>query len=217
MARLRPRGVGVQSRSIVIDGAEVRLARFDERLGARVIDAAILLACEGIVVVAVFLPLSLMGWGHDWGGLFHGRLGETVDALVWVLPVSIAFMWLMYETVSTASGSRTVGKRGTGIAVVKAADGAPPSLLASFGRALAPLLAGVGGAALSWRLGVWTPFESGAALWAFVYLSAIWSRRRQGWHDMLAGTVVVGPQHDASNPPPPRSRTPTSACSSGLS
>lgn len=28
MARLRPRGVGVQSQSIVINGAEVRLARF---------------------------------------------------------------------------------------------------------------------------------------------------------------------------------------------
>ncbi|WP_419855820.1 RDD family protein [Candidatus Poriferisodalis sp.] len=184
---------GMRSRFIMINGAEVRLATFGERVVGRLVDAAILLTCEVVVMLAVFLPLSFLGWGHDWGALFQGTLGEAIDVLSWVLPASIAFTWLLYETVSTARGSRTLGKRAPGIEVVRAVDGTPPSLISSFWRALLPMLAGAVGALLSWRLGVWTPFQFGAAFWALVYVSAISNRHRQGWHDKLAGTVVVGP------------------------
>ena len=56
---------GVRPRRIMINGAEVRLATLGERLVDRLIDAAILPTCEVVIMVAVFSPLSLLGWGHD--------------------------------------------------------------------------------------------------------------------------------------------------------
>ena len=184
---------GVRPRCIMINGAEVRLATLGERLVGRLIDASILLTCEVVIMVAVFSPLSLLGWGHDWGGLFQGSRGKTIDVLVWVLPVVIALSWLMYETVTIASRGRTLGMRAPGIEVVRAADGARLPFGASFWRALLPLWVGVNGAFLSWKRNLLTPLHFGAALWALVYVSAALNRRRQGWHDRLAGTVVVGP------------------------
>ena len=60
----------------MINGAEVRLATLGERLVGRLIDASILLTCEVVIMVAVFSPLSLLGWGTIGAGSFKAHEGR---------------------------------------------------------------------------------------------------------------------------------------------
>ena len=179
-------------RCVSVDGSVTALASLLERAVSRVIDASVLIAVELFVMVPFSLLLWLRGWGSDWG---YGRPGfggrGVIEALHWLFPVTIALAWVVYETVSTCSGRQTLGKRAVGITTLCASDGSSPSVPSSLWRALLPALIGANAAFIAWKLQVLPPLQSGAALWTAVYLTAPTHRRRQGLHDVLAGTVVV--------------------------
>jgi uncharacterized RDD family membrane protein YckC len=78
---------------------------------------------------------------------------------------------ILYFTLLTGDGGQTLGKKILGIRVVRT-DGSP----VTYGRAFARSL----GYLLSLFFGTFLGF-----LWA------LWDRRRQAWHDKIAGTVVV--------------------------
>ena len=96
---------------------------------------------------------------------------------LWALAATM-LVGALYEISLVALSGQTVGKRVLHIQVVDVATGTPPRLGGATIRYLVPavpsLVPGVGG-----------------LISLLVYLSALWSPSRQGWHDRAAGTVVV--------------------------
>lgn len=111
-----------------------------------------------------------------------------VDAVLAVVPLAAGARWgislallspvatLAYFTIQHGSRrGQTLGDRAVGIAIRNAADGGRVTYGQAFGRAfMIMLFAGL------WFLGGFADF-----LWP------LWDRKRQAWHDKVAGTIVV--------------------------
>lgn len=103
--------------------------------------------------------------------------GSTIDTPLWVR-VAMVGVAAVYEIGFIAMTGQTIGKRLLRIQVVDVVTGRPPDLGGSAIRHLVPAVPAL-------------VHEIGALVGLLVYLSAIWSPTRQGWHDRAAGTVVV--------------------------
>ena len=110
--------------------------------------------------------------------------------------IQSAAIWLaaigaVYEIAFIALRGQTPGKMATRIQVVRAEDlfqpewGRPPTWGSSFGRWAVPFLLG---------LPAWFVPYVGEILVLLCYLSLVWDRDRQGWHDKAARTFVVKKQ-----------------------
>lgn len=118
-----------------------------------------------LIVVTVPLLVAFYGWAY-----FESErlvLGPADFVISWVLPaVAVVLFWL--------SRQATPGKMAIGARVVDAATGKPMTPGQSVGRYVAYFAS-----AIPLGLGLlWVAFDS----------------RKQGWHDKLAGTVVVRPK-----------------------
>ena len=136
-------------------------ANIGTRFWARLID---------VVVLAVPSIVLLVLSGVDLGtGRFEPPLWTRAAVLV---------IAALYEISFVAMTGQTIGKRLLKIQVVDVTTGRPPAL---------------GGASIRYLVhGVLALVPLvGSVLELLVYLSAIWSPTRQGWHDRAAGTVVV--------------------------
>ena len=102
---------------------------------------------------------------------------DPIEVPLWLRAATLALA-AVYEIVFTAFTGQTLGKRLLRIEVVDVTTGRPPRLDGASIRYLVPsvpaLVPGIG-----------------AVITLVVYLSAVWSPTRQGWHDRAAGTVVV--------------------------
>lgn len=119
---------------------------------------------DSLLLMAILVPLVLtvFGWNHFITAI---HLGGTADFLVsWFLPaVLILAIW--------TAGNRTPGKRAISAVVLDERTSSPPSLQQHIGRYLGYFLA-----VIPLGLGlVWVAFDP----------------KKQGWHDKLAGTIVV--------------------------
>lgn len=140
----------------------VRFASHGARLIAYIVDGFIL----GIVTVV----LSLVLFAVVAAAAASDNSGAAVGGgLIWFLlifGISLAyFPWFWWK------GGQTPGMKLFHIRVVRDADGGPVS----------------GGAALLRLLGYWVNS-------AVFYIGFIWifvDKRRRGWHDLIAGTVVI--------------------------
>jgi uncharacterized RDD family membrane protein YckC len=84
--------------------------------------------------------------------------------------VTIPAMWLYFALMESGSGQATLGKRAVGLKVVDI-NGEPIGFGKATGRYFAKIIS-----ALVFYLGfIWVGFDS----------------RKQGWHDKMAGTLVV--------------------------
>ena len=97
----------------------------------------------------------------------------------------------VYEIAFIATKGQTPGKMATRIRIVRAADGAIPAWGASAARWALPAVASVAGPFIL-AAGV----ESAAVsllsvIGVVVYVSLLWDKRRQGWHDKVARTLVI--------------------------
>ena len=120
------------------------------------------------------LILSIPGWtfSADAGPFDFDASG--VEGTTWFV-----LSWLIgsaYNIIAVANYGRTIGKAMLGIEVVDALTGERPDLGKAVTRAL-PQLLGI------------IPFAF-ALSWIF-YLPILWRESRQGFHDQLAGTLVV--------------------------
>ncbi len=140
-----------------------RLASIGQRFLARLLDGLVI----GVPIVVLVLLTSDINEnkGIIRTPLWAQLLSTTAAAL--------------YEVVLIRTRGQTVGKRVLHIKVVRITDGQPPDWTASIMRYLLPILP-----ALVPLPGVWL-------LSPVVYLVAILSPLRQGWHDRAAGTIVV--------------------------
>ena len=121
------------------------------------------------LVLALPLGFLIIAYGEVAGG--------RVDTPLWVDVATFSIV-AVYEIGFVAMTGQTLGKRLLKIQVVDVATGRPPGL---GGATIRHLVAGIP----AQLPGV------GPVLGLLVYLSAVWSPTRQGWHDRAAGTVVV--------------------------
>jgi len=146
-------------------GETVELARIGARFGARVLDA-IIVAVVFFVLVLVFAAGSDSGDAADFSGF--SALGILLGVVVGV----------GYEVLQIAVWGQTLGKRMVGVKVIHANHGGLPGWGKAFGRwAIPGLLALI--PLVGWILSI------------VCYLSATWDRVYQGWHDKVAGTLVI--------------------------
>jgi uncharacterized RDD family membrane protein YckC len=137
-------------------------AGYGERLMAYIVDVIIVTIV--IVVVAVIGGLAIAG------GAVTGSASAVVGGGL-LLVVAIFVVSLGYFPFFWARGGATPGMRMFGLIVVRDSDGGPIS----------------GGQAVIRLIGYWVSS-------LVFYLGYIWvfvDKRRRGWHDLIAGTVVV--------------------------
>ena len=152
-------------------GESVQLASPGARLGARILDI--------VIVTVALVILAAIGVGAAFAGSSNSDDASafSVGALV-VSVLLAAAVGLLYEVTMIATRGQTLGKMATRIKVVRADNGLVPGWGKSIGRwiipALLPIIPLVG-----WILSL------------LVYISLLWDRARQGWHDKAAGTLVV--------------------------
>jgi uncharacterized RDD family membrane protein YckC len=137
---------------------------------------------DTLLLLVVCLPLATMIYGPDYWLATDTLLHGPADFLInWVLPAVAVVLFWMYR-------QATPGKIAIGARIVDAKTGGKPAT-----RQLLIRYAGYYVATIPLMLGlVWVAFDP----------------RKQGWHDKLAGTVVVrsrrrGPRPVAFNEPPP--------------
>ena len=120
---------------------------------------------DSVIVVAITFPLLLWIYGWNYFGDGTAVIAGPSDFLIsWVAPaVAVIAFWLYKQA--------TPGKMALSLRVVDAETGNTMSVGQSIGRYLGyfvsiiPLCLGL----------IWVAFD----------------RRKQGWHDKLAGTVVI--------------------------
>lgn len=204
--RDRLMGVGVTVTGCVglDNGERYKLARMGKRVWARTIDLFLLFLCG-----AVHSLLLLFGLG-----LSLGASDPTVTRMVgfsWVIiTIVYALILILYEPVMLAVFGRTVGKKAAGLHVIQIGDAKPPGWKKSWIRwgvfivvwlATLSLMRLLTGATPGYYFSdillferVWIPAPVPGLDFAFGYiplLSCIGAKRRQGWHDKAAGTLVV--------------------------
>lgn len=120
---------------------------------------------DTILIMLITFPLliSIYGWGYL-GEHKTGLAGPADFLLSWVLPaIAVIVFWI--------SKQATPGKMAVSARIVDAVSGEAPSTGQLVGRYFAYFVA-----MLPLGLGIlWVAFD----------------RKKQGWHDKLAGTVVV--------------------------
>lgn len=181
----------------IVAGGRRRAAGWGRRIGAYLIDrAAIYGVTIGLSVGYIWEKMTL--WVEDVVNLLYTQdslaeadtwellyevvvnvpIGEILGMIAYVLLLFIAVSGL-YTIPQVAIWSKTLGKRICGIEIVGADDGQRPvGWWMSIKRWALPgitIAAGTPGALVS----------TGSQLWAFV------QPERRGWHDLVAGTVVV--------------------------
>lgn len=150
---------------VTLGNGETReLAGMGSRLGARIIDFILLAVASVIVLIILF------------GGLARTERGFFVAFFGSLLVISLIV--LLYEVTMIAVLGQTLGKKWTGVKVINAENGAVPGWGKSIIRWLIPGLVN------------FIPVIGNIAV-LVVFLSPVFSKTRQGWHDMAAATVVV--------------------------
>jgi len=148
-----------------------KFAGFWRRLIAYVIDSTI----TAIVFFVLFM-IAMMAF--FFGSISGNNSGSLADLMYPAMTSSyVFFIWIFYAAVSIAyftyfhgTTGRTPGKMLLGLQVISA-DGTPISFGIAFLRAVGYLVSGA-----LFNLGfIWIAFD----------------KRKQGWHDKIAGTVVI--------------------------
>lgn len=148
------------------DGRPLRgpgaLAAVWQRAIARLIDVFIVFNIAGLVAYVVVRPAT----------------GD--ESILTYLAAQTVFLAIaaIYEAGMVTWRGQTLGKMLMRLRVIRRSDGGAPSPGESVVRFF-PWL---------WLL---LPLSIGQLLWIVMYLTAIPNRRRQGWHDRAASTLVV--------------------------
>jgi uncharacterized RDD family membrane protein YckC len=123
---------------------------------------AVALLIDWLIVVVIAMPIIVVTFGAAYFSLDPVRRSGDLAIAALVGAIIVGF-WRYCGA--------TPGKLAVGVRVVDAATGAPPSTLRLVIRLLCYVVSAL-------------PFYLG-------FLWAAFDRRKQGWHDKIAGTVVI--------------------------
>lgn len=163
------------------DGRAAELASEQYRFSARFVDMVVLIPALWLVMRSVFLAAEsgIFGDPVTATGLALGVPCER-SPLLSTSGLAGLMVLVFYEPLMVALWGATLGKLAMGIRVVRFADGARASMGQSWLRTALPAAAGVLTLGAGWLV---VMFVLG--------LSVTPRRQRRGWHDTLAGTLVV--------------------------
>ncbi len=150
-----------------MEATELEYVGFWARVGATIIDT--------ILILMVTTPLMLAFYGDSYWvnansyWVYTSLIEGPTELLVeWVLPaIAVIIFWITKQA--------TPGKMVISAKIVDADSGKAPSTGQLIGRYFAYYLSLI-------------PLSLG-------FLGVAFDRKKQGWHDKLAGTVVVRPKH----------------------
>ena len=186
------------------DGRVMTPSPITARAAARAVDTAVMGA---VMIVAVVFSFSAVFHLCAYGGCSSP---DATDLRNLRFAAILQLVVVAYEPLTTALWGQTLGKWIIGIRVVTVKTGRRPGLV----RALVRWLPGAAIVAVAivyysvrsltavpvysefaysiepLPLPTWV-FLVGAAWWLVVHCSSLWSNSRRGWHDKLAGTVVI--------------------------
>lgn len=148
-------------------GESGALAGAGHRLLARIVDAIVVGLPASILANAVFTSFT---------SYTDGTLEVSAGA-----SLTVTAIWLIYEVSMVALKGQTLGKMATRIKVVRAENGGLPEWDHSF-RRWAPV-------GICSIISAWVPPVGFLSL--LIYLSFVWDKKRQGWHDMVGKTLVI--------------------------
>jgi uncharacterized RDD family membrane protein YckC len=137
-------------------------AGYGERLVAYIVDA--------IIVTVVIVIVAIIGGLAVGAGVVGGNASAAIGSGL-LLFLAIMVVSLGYFPYFWARGGATPGMKMFGLYVVRDADGGPIT----------------GGQAVLRLIGYWVSS-------VVFYLGYIWifvDKRRRGWHDLIAGTIIV--------------------------
>ena len=155
-------------------GGSVELAGAGARLGARILDL-IIMAVGYLILAMIGLAAAL---GADFGEDGSGEEAALSIGALFVAAILLGLVGILYEVTLIALKGQTLGKMAARIKVVRADNGQAPGWGKSFGRWIIPVALG------------FIPVV-GWVLALLVYISLLWDKVRQGWHDKAAGTLVI--------------------------
>ena len=161
------------------DGRTIESARPGRRFAARLMDMA-LLAPAMLLYIIFLLHVSTIGFADMFESVNSASKPAETDRLVALLGWVGLLAAVLYEPLMVARWGATVGKLAVGIRVVRFADGGQVPAGRSWIRALLPTTAGALTLGVGWF-----------AVWFVLECSMTRRRGWRGWHDSLAGTVVV--------------------------
>ena len=165
------------------DRRRVQVATAGDRLVARVVDWGLL------CIVGVAMLLLAGALSDDW----------EIEVVLVSIHLCVVLVGVLYEWILIATRGHTIGKFVAGVTVRRAADGGVPGWKPAILRLAIPTVVAAGPAVV----GLWLRLAGfsgsanvsllllGALGGVVCYLSSIWARDRRGWHDRVAGTVVV--------------------------
>jgi uncharacterized RDD family membrane protein YckC len=159
-----------------------KFAGFWRRLGAYTVDGTIIFftfIVLSVIATLAFFSGAISGNSTDFiADLSDPERFSSVKILIWIFFTSL---YIAYFTYFHGTTGRTLGKMFFGLQVVSA-DGTPISFGIAFLRAVGYLVSNL---LFIFPLGfIWAAFD----------------KRKQGWHDKIAGTVVIirEPQSDTA-------------------
>jgi len=161
-------------------------ARFGWRVLGYVLDSLIIFAIEAPVSIpAVIVPVAQYYQAHPASsGHALATLPADLTNRMVVLGLLGALLTALYFGGLVAWQGRTVGQRAMGLYVVRAEDGGLLTAYRAYLRAV-----------IFWGPGILGPLPTVGSIAGLIQLigllSAAWDRRKQGWHDKLARSLVV--------------------------
>lgn len=165
------------------------MAAFEARRNGRLTEAAYIFVIFVIPAFAggILLALVLITPAANTGA------AETAVWIYFIGALAALLAFAAYEAWSTSTGRPRWRDARAGVRVVRLRDGQPPGFTASFGRSILPVAAGTAGFVFGGQIPWAVPLDliAGPALWALVYATAFRDDHGRGWHDKLAGTVVI--------------------------
>jgi uncharacterized RDD family membrane protein YckC len=161
------------------------LAKYGQRLGGYLLDV--------LVMVPVIAVLFAWRWGavrpfFDWISAHQGQtVFPTIPSAVSLqfqnalrpIAIALAGTWFAYNAIFVAWRGQTIGKMGAHAKVVRGTDGSRVTPGRAAIRAAVPMV------------GTVLPFPFGLLVPLVVYGWMLFTPKRQGLHDLAAGTVVI--------------------------
>ena len=147
-------------------------------------------------LVALLIPLFVVLAMYDMFVVQHpmrrgSGLSTNETVLAWLVQIACVALYGLRLACRQVLTGQSAGMRCVGIEVVSFASGGRITYRAALSRMLLPLLAAVPVTAIAISTGSADYGWLAIAGWLLCPISALWGQMGRGWHDRLAGTVLL--------------------------
>ncbi|WP_419839677.1 RDD family protein [Candidatus Poriferisodalis sp.] len=167
------------------ENQEVECADLFVRFSAWIVDLLLLIVM--FVPVLIFL---LFYWYATYGNPVGGGHSSEELTVMWLVPIGTLVVYGFHRVYRLVVSGQSRGMRLSGIEIVRLDDGKRISFPGALVRtALSPAVAALGFTAATlagFEYPLW-----GVLLWLVFPIPALWNPANRGWHDQIAGAVVV--------------------------